>query len=70
MAFEVVAETPEKFKAWIDHQREPRAQPADEQERRGRDVFLGSPCATCHTIRGTTRGVARRAPISPTSAAA
>jgi cytochrome c oxidase subunit 2 len=54
MAFEVVVETPQKFKAWIDHQRENASDPADEQERRGRDVFLGSPCATCHTIRGTT----------------
>src|SRR3954468_11789726 len=53
MAFEVVVETPQKFKAWIDHQRENASEPADEQERRGRDVFLGSPCATCHTIRGT-----------------
>jgi len=54
MAFEVVVETPQKFKAWIDHQRESASEPADYQERRGRDVFLGSPCATCHTIRGTT----------------
>jgi cytochrome c oxidase subunit 2 len=54
MAFTVVVETPEKFKAWIDHQRQNASEPADEQERRGRDVFLGSPCATCHTIRGTS----------------
>jgi cytochrome c oxidase subunit 2 len=54
MAFAVVVEPAPKFKAWIDHQRQNASEPADGQERRGRDVFLGSPCATCHTIRGTS----------------
>ena len=53
MAFTVVVETPAKFKAWIDHQRQNASEPADERERRGQQVFLTSPCATCHTIRGT-----------------
>ena len=53
MAFAVVVEPPAKFKAWIDHQRQNASEPADERERRGQQVFLTSPCATCHTIRGT-----------------
>ncbi len=53
MAFTVVVEPVAKFKAWIDHQRGNASEPATDQERRGREVFLGSPCATCHTIRGT-----------------
>ncbi len=53
MAFTVVVEPPAKFKAWIDHQRGNASEPATDEERRGRDVFLGSPCATCHTVRGT-----------------
>jgi cytochrome c oxidase subunit II len=54
MAFTVVAEPMEKFTAWIEHQRGNASEPATDEERRGRDVFLGSPCATCHTIRGTS----------------
>jgi cytochrome c oxidase subunit II len=54
MSFAVVVEPPAKFKAWIDHQRLNASEPADARERRGREVFLGSPCATCHTIRGTS----------------
>jgi cytochrome c oxidase subunit 2 len=53
MAFTVVVEPLAKFKAWIAHQRQNASEPATAEERRGRDVFLGSPCATCHTIRGT-----------------
>jgi cytochrome c oxidase subunit 2 len=54
MAFTVVVETPAKFKAWIDQQRRNASTPADQQEQRGQAVFLGSMCATCHTVRGTT----------------
>jgi cytochrome c oxidase subunit II len=53
MGFTVVVEPLAKFKAWIAHQRQNASEPATAEERRGRDVFLGSPCATCHTIRGT-----------------
>jgi cytochrome c oxidase subunit II len=53
MAFTVVVEPTAKFKAWIDHQRLNAAEPATAEERRGQEVFLGSPCATCHTVRGT-----------------
>jgi cytochrome c oxidase subunit 2 len=54
MAFTVVVEPRAKFTAWVNHQRSNASEPATDQERRGREVFLGSPCATCHTIRGTS----------------
>jgi cytochrome c oxidase subunit 2 len=50
MAFEVVAEPMEKFQAWIRQQRQPAQEPATDQQRHGRDVFMQSPCVTCHTI--------------------
>jgi cytochrome c oxidase subunit II len=56
MAFEVVAEPMEKFQAWIRQQRQPAQEPATDQQRHGRDVFMQSPCVTCHTIRGTEAG--------------
>ena len=56
MAFTVVVEPPAKFKAWIDHQRRNASEPVSDRERQGQRVFLQSPCATCHTIRGTPAG--------------
>jgi cytochrome c oxidase subunit 2 len=44
------------FQAWIRHQREPAIEPATDEERRGREVFLQSTCVTCHAIRGTDAG--------------
>jgi hypothetical protein len=54
MAVQVVAEPMDKFLAWI--QRQPARQPSSGEERRGHDVFMQGPCATCHTIRGTDAG--------------
>ena len=56
MALNVVAEPMETFQQWIRNQRQPAIEPATDQERRGRDLFLGSTCVTCHTIRGTDAG--------------
>lgn len=53
MAFYLIAESQEEFQQWLAHQRKPAAEPQEELARRGRDVFLKSPCVTCHTIRGT-----------------
>jgi cytochrome c oxidase subunit 2 len=53
MAFEVVAEPMDKFLAWIAHERLPATEPATDEQRRGRDVFMQTTCITCHTIRGT-----------------
>jgi len=56
MAFVVVAEPMSQFLRWIQRQRLPSTDPATEEERRGRDVFLASSCILCHTIRGTPAG--------------
>jgi cytochrome c oxidase subunit II len=56
MALHVVAEPMDKFQAWIRHQRQPAPEPVTDEERHGRDVFMQSPCVTCHAIRGTDAG--------------
>jgi cytochrome c oxidase subunit 2 len=56
MALTVVAEPMDKFQAWIQHQREPASAPSTDLQRRGQQVFLQSPCVTCHAIRGTDAG--------------
>ena len=61
MAFEVIAEPPDRFDAWVAAQRQPAAAPTDATARRGQQVFLGSACILCHAIEGTTAG-ARTAP--------
>jgi cytochrome c oxidase subunit 2 len=53
MAFWVIAESPAKFKAWMDGQLQPAIEPADDHDRRGMEIFLKSACILCHTIRGT-----------------
>ena len=53
MAFWVVAERPDQFDAWMEHQLQPAVEPVDEQDTRGQEVFLKSACVLCHTIRGT-----------------
>lgn len=56
MALNVVAEPIDRFQVWIRHQREPATEPSTDLERRGQQVFLQSPCVTCHAIRGTDAG--------------
>ena len=56
MAFYVIAEPQEQFEAWLEAQRGPAAEPATDAQRRGQQVFLGSQCIKCHTIRGTPAG--------------
>jgi len=56
MALQVVAEPMDRFLAWIESQRQPAAEPVTDEQRKGRDVFMQGPCATCHTIRGTDAG--------------
>ena len=50
----VYAEPEEDFRAWLDHQASPAPKPATPAEQRGRDLFLGSQCVGCHTIRGVS----------------
>jgi cytochrome c oxidase subunit 2 len=49
----VVAEPLEDFQAWLAHQSQPAAAPADQAAQDGLDVFLSANCIYCHTIEGT-----------------
>jgi cytochrome c oxidase subunit 2 len=53
MAFWVVAEPPDKFNAWMNHQLQPAVQPFDDDTRRGQQIFISHACVLCHSIRGT-----------------
>src|SRR5687768_15044630 len=56
MAFEVVAEPPERFAGWLARQRDTASTPADSIAARGQEVFLASTCVMCHAIGGTPAG--------------
>ncbi len=53
MNFMLVAETPERFQEWVEHERRPAVAPESELAQLGQQVFLSSSCVYCHTIRGT-----------------
>jgi cytochrome c oxidase subunit II len=48
----VVAQEPDEFAGWLEHQREPQPQPTDPRIEKGRQVFFGSSCVYCHTVSG------------------
>ena len=54
MALLVVAETPEDFEHWRQSQLSPAVGPADSEQTEGQKVFTSKPCASCHTIQGTS----------------
>jgi cytochrome c oxidase subunit 2 len=56
MAFYIIAESPEKFQAWLNQQRKPAPYPTNETLAHGKDVFEKGTCVMCHTIRGTNAG--------------
>jgi len=56
MALYVTAESEDDFQRWLTAQRAAAAAPMTDEERHGRDVFLGTTCTQCHTIRGTIAG--------------
>jgi cytochrome c oxidase subunit II len=53
MGIVVVAHPPREYEAWLAAQLEPGKEPATEAGKGGRDIFLGSACVLCHSIRGT-----------------
>jgi cytochrome c oxidase subunit II len=53
MAFFIVAESPDKFQAWLQQQLKPAADPSDPLAKRGQQIFTTHTCVMCHTIRGT-----------------
>ena len=54
MALEVVAEPPDRFAAWQDHQRQRAPAPATPQQQKGQALFVSTTCVMCHSVRGTT----------------
>ncbi|MCK8787505.1 c-type cytochrome [Roseomonas sp. NAR14] len=53
MAFDVVAEEPAAFEAWLARQRAAVPEPATPALARGRQVFGEAGCGACHAVRGT-----------------
>jgi cytochrome c oxidase subunit II len=53
MGLIVIAESLEDFTDWVALQAQPATEPADELSLEGKQVFLGSRCVECHSIRGT-----------------
>jgi cytochrome c oxidase subunit 2 len=56
MAFLVFAEPQAKFEAWRRHQLQAAQPPGDPKRKRGLDIFVHGPCASCHAIAGTEAG--------------
>jgi cytochrome c oxidase subunit 2 len=54
MAFEVVADPPDRYAAWVAHQQQKAPQPADAKQMRGQQLFVSTTCVMCHGIVGTT----------------
>ncbi len=52
MLLRVVAESPEKFREWLDNERKPAVDDPNATE--GKKVFLAQSCVNCHAVRGTT----------------
>jgi cytochrome c oxidase subunit 2 len=53
MAFFVIADPPDQFAAWLKNQQATPPQPAAPELQKGYQVFIGSSCSYCHTVRGT-----------------
>ncbi|HEV8419829.1 MAG TPA: cytochrome c oxidase subunit II [Actinomycetota bacterium] len=53
MIFYVVADSPARFRDWLNKEGQQAATPTVGDAVRGREVFLSSACVGCHTIRGT-----------------
>jgi cytochrome c oxidase subunit 2 len=61
MGLYVIADEPPDYERWAAAQRLPARPPASDDARRGRDLFVGTTCAMCHTVSGTS-AQGRRAP--------
>jgi cytochrome c oxidase subunit 2 len=56
MAVFVIVESQQDFDRWRAGQLQPASEPSDSTTTHGRDAFMTSACALCHTIRGTDAG--------------
>lgn len=53
MRFMVKAESEDDFNAWYAAAKQPSANPSNDSQARGQQIFLTSVCTQCHTINGT-----------------
>jgi cytochrome c oxidase subunit II len=53
MIFYVVADSPARFRDWLNREGRDAATPTDPLALEGQRVFLASACVGCHTVRGT-----------------
>ncbi len=61
MRLEFVAESPDKYEAWLAAARQNAPNPTTAMQQRGLQVFMSNQCIMCHTIEGT----AARASLGP-----
>ena len=54
MRFNVIAEQPDDFQAWLDDQAEPAVEPTSDLARQGAELFASQQCIACHAIDGYT----------------
>jgi cytochrome c oxidase subunit 2 len=54
MSMAVVAESPQRFRAWLAEQARPARTPTSALAQRGEKLFAANQCASCHAIRGTS----------------
>ena len=53
MSIDIAAKPADEFARWLEAQRTAAAEPANDAQRHGRDVFLSNSCHLCHAIQGT-----------------
>ena len=53
MSFYVVADPPDRFRAWLANMAATARPPKGPAQRTGQSLFLSDQCASCHEIRGT-----------------
>jgi cytochrome c oxidase subunit 2 len=53
MSFEVIAQPPAQFRAWLQNMAADARPPTTPAEQAGQQDFMADQCASCHTIRGT-----------------
>jgi cytochrome c oxidase subunit 2 len=56
MAFDVIALPRVEFDAWLARLAQPTREPPAPELSKGRDLFVGLGCGSCHTVRGVTEG--------------
>lgn len=56
MAFAIVAESEDQFRAWYENQLKSAPSPTTATQFRGQQIFLSKPCVMCHRIQGTDAG--------------